>query len=288
MNRRLRRLLIALAAAAGGLYVTLVAYIALNETKIVYPGVEETDEREWLPPSRPGFTWDSLRVTASDGVPAFLLTSRIADTLAHPWVLYFHGNGSLMGADDNVDRYRLLNDAGFNVLAMEFRGMGVSRAAGPPSSTRLHLDALAAWSYLVKDLRVPANRIVVYGWSLGGGVALRLAAAVPAAGVVTEGAFSSLANVGAERYPWLPVGLVARNSFENALNGSRLSVPWIVFHGRTDRVVGFAHAESLAVANKSARLVPLKGGHMSGVIGDRAVALEALRGLAGALTEGSR
>jgi pimeloyl-ACP methyl ester carboxylesterase len=268
---------------AVAIYVVLVGLIAANETTLVYPGVHESDVEEFFPAPVSGVRWDSLRVRSSDGTPVLLVASRIADSLA-PWMIFIHGNGSLVGSRWCVERYRLLNDAGFNVLAMEFRGMGLSKEFGPPHSTELHLDALATWNYLTKDLGVPEHRIAIYGWSLGGGVASELAVAVSPAALITEGAFTSLLGMGRDRYPWFPARWLAKNTFDNVGNAAKLAAPWIVFHGRTDRIVGFAHGEALAAAARAGKLVPLDAGHMNGVLAEREVVLRELRVIAAGIS----
>jgi hypothetical protein len=127
---------------------------------------------------------------------------------------------------------------------------------------------------------VPSWRVVVYGWSLGSGPAARLAAGHDLGALVTEGGFTSLPDVGAELYPWVPVRMIMRNRFDNVGLGRRIAEPWIVFHGRRDSEIPFAHGEAIALAAPTARLVPLNAEHDDGVIADRQIALRELGSLA--------
>lgn len=263
-------------------YAAIVAFLAFSEDAMVYVSAGEGKRGRAVPGDDAGIPWDTMRVRAADGVPVFLLTSTVADT-GRPWAIFFHGNAGMVGSRGNVDRYRLLRDAGFNVLAVEYRAYGASVHAGPVSESGIHADARAALRYLTDSLRVAPPRIVAYGWSLGSGPATRLASEARLGALVTEGAFTSLPDVAAELYPWVPVRLVMKNRFDNTALAKALNVPWLVFHGRADDEIPFAHGEALAALSSAARLVPLNAGHGDGVIGDRAAALAELKALAGKL-----
>jgi pimeloyl-ACP methyl ester carboxylesterase len=280
MKRTHRNALSAVAGVVLLVYAAAVGFLAFNERAMVYASAGEGRRGRHVPGEDAGMSWDTLRARAADGVPVFLLRI-ILDSAAHrPWVIFFHGNAGMVGSRSSVDRYRLLRDAGFNVLAVEYRDYGASAGAALATEAGIHADARGALTYLTDSLDVPTNRIAVYGWSLGSGPAMRLAAETPIAALITEGAFTSLPDVGAELYPWVPVRLVMRNRFDNVSLAPRLTVPWIVFHGRHDSEIPFAHAELLARSTSRARLVPLSAGHDDGVVGDRDVALETLRSLA--------
>ena len=170
---------------------------------------------------------------------------------------------------------------------MEFRGYGMS-AAGQPSEHGLYADALASWNYLTQQVGVDPQRIVVYGWSLGSGVATHLASQVEPAGLITEGAPISLPEGAQERYWWLPTDLIMKNRFENLARADSLSLPWLLFHSRNDEVFPFSHAEALADAAENTRIVGLNTGHNGGVAEPPEMALPALRAFADAVSEDPR
>src|SRR5262249_52889660 len=118
-----------------------------------------------------------------------------------PVVLYFHGNGgSLRG---RVDRFRALTADGTGLVALSYRGYG--GPGGTPTETGLINDALAAYAFT--RARYPAERIVLWGESLGTGVAVALAAQQPVGHLILQSPFTSAADVGAHRYWFVPVGL---------------------------------------------------------------------------------
>jgi uncharacterized protein len=224
--------------------------------------------------------WDTIRIRGASGVPVFLLQSRLDAAGHHPWVLYFHGNAGLVGSRGNVLRYRLLREAGFNVLAVEYRGYGASIETGAPTEQGLYDDAIAAWDFLTGTLGVAPEHVVIYGWSLGSGPATYLAAQHKAAALVTEGAFTSLPDVGADRYPWVPVRLLMRNRFDNLSRAARLASPWTVFHGRKDTDVPFSQGRALVAAARWARFVPLAANHGEGILADSTTSLRVLSDIA--------
>ncbi len=273
-----------LAAIGGGTamlgYAGVVGYLAINETSMVFAGAGNGGSARIVPREDAAIPWDTLRVPDAAGVPVLLLESRLDNSAAGPWVIYFHGNAGLLGSRGNVQRYRLLRDAGFNVFAVEFRGYGASAAAATPSEAGIFADATTAWNHLTRTLGVEPHRVVIYGWSLGSGPATYLAERYRPAALITEGAFTSLPDVGAARYPWVPVRSIMRNRFDNIGRAATLAVPWLVFHGRNDDLIPFSHGEMLAAASPRVQLVTLAAGHDDGVIADRDVALAALREVA--------
>ena len=281
--RPLRTALFSVAAAALLIYGGIVALLALSETTLVYVSAGEGRRGRPVPAADASIPWDTLRVRANDGVPVFLLVSRIDTDAMRPWAIFFHGNAGMVGSRSSVARYALLRDAGFNVLAPEYRGYGAAASSGPVSEAGVHADARAALAYLTDSLRVPSRRVIAYGWSLGSGPAARLGADFALGAVVTEGGFTSLPDVGADLYPWVPVRRIMRNRFDNIGLARRIEEPWVVFHGRRDSEIPFAHGEAIALVGPTARLVPLDAEHDDGVIADRAKALHELQALASGL-----
>lgn len=280
-RRRLARAAVVLVA----IYLAALAYLFLRENAMVYPGAARPTSAL---PATPGAVWDSVRVPDQEGVPVFVLTSTLDDGTDAPWVLFLHGNATLVDAPGSLRRYELMRQAGFNVAAVEYRGYGASTDAGPPSEAGLYADALAAWAHLTTTGGIDPRTIAVYGWSLGGGPATWLASNRPVGALLTEGTFSSLPDLASELYPWVPARALMRNRFDNLGRAPRVAVPWVVLHGTDDTDVPFAHAQALAEAAPVALLVPVQGGHNDGVLVDRETTLAALRALARNLVRGDR
>jgi fermentation-respiration switch protein FrsA (DUF1100 family) len=176
----------------------------------------------------------------------------------------------------NVKHYARLRELGLNVLAAEYRGY--NGLDGVPSEAAVLADARAAYDYLRNREAVPAERLVIFGWSLGAAIAVQLAAAVESRGVVLEGAPASIVDIGADRYPLFPVRLIIRNPFHAIEKVGAIRAPLLFLHSPEDDVVPFAQGRKLydaATAPKT--FVEVRGGHIEASEVDRDVFYGAVR-----------
>lgn len=168
-------------------------------------------------------------------------------------VLFFHGNGSTLW--NRRDRARLLSRDGRGLLIVSYRGY--SGSSGSPSEEGLQLDAEAAYRFLGS---YESRRIVLYGESLGTGVAIRLATAKPVGGVILDAPYTAIDDVAAPMFPFLPVKWLLRDRFPSIERISDLRAPLLVLHGERDGLIPIALAERLyAAANEPKRFVRLPG-----------------------------
>lgn len=182
-----------------------------------------------------------------------------------PAVLYLHGaRWNLTG---QVFRLEQLRDFGFSVLAIDYRGFGKSDGDYPSEKT-VYEDARVAWRHLAR-LQPDAGKRFIYGHSLGGAVAVDLAAhlgqsdKVPAAGgLIVESSFSSLADTARSMtYPWLPVQLLMSQKFDSADKIRHVNVPKLIVHGSSDNYVSSHLSEKLyAAASGPKKLLLVDGG----------------------------
>jgi fermentation-respiration switch protein FrsA (DUF1100 family) len=190
-----------------------------------------------FPRPAPGYvlTPDFVRLPTPDG--AEVICRHWSNPAAEFTLLWFHGNGEdLGGVSSYIPPYVA---AGFSVLAVEYRGYGLSR--GTPSEAAIHADAKVAYDWLRRQ-GAPADRIILFGYSLGGGPAVELATRERVAGLVLESCFVSAYRV-ITRGAFL-VG----DMFENLKKLPRVSCPVLVIHGTADQVVPFWHGEKLFAA----------------------------------------
>lgn len=172
---------------------------------------------------------------------------------AYRTILYSHGNGEDLG--DILPWLRVMQERGFAVLAYDYPGYGLS--GGTPSEAGAVAAAEAAYDHLVNKLAVPPERIILHGYSVGGGPTLDLAVRRPVGGVVLESTFTTA---------YRTVTLIALLPFDRFRNIDRIreiKKPVLVIHGRKDRIVPFHHGQTLfdiAPAPK-VQLWVEKGGH---------------------------
>ena len=149
-----------------------------------------------------------------------------------PTVFYLHGNaGALM---HRANRVRLYRAQGYGLFMLAYRGF--SGSTGWPTETNIVADALMAYDTLA-GLTLQDSKIVVYGESLGTGAAVQVAAKRWPSGVVLESPFSSAVDVGAYRYPYLPVHLLLKDRFDSISYIGDVKAPLLVLHGKRDRIV---------------------------------------------------
>lgn len=156
-----------------------------------------------------------------------------------PVVLYFHGNGGNLS--DRVPRFRALAAHGQGILALSYRGYGGS--SGRPTEAGLLADASATYEEAIR--RYPADRVVLWGESLGTGVAVALAAERDVKALVLEAPFASTLEIAASAYPFLPVSWLMKDQFRSDLRAGRIGAPTLIMHGARDSVIPIASGERL-------------------------------------------
>ena len=151
--------------------------------------------------------------------------------------------------------------AGLGCLLLDYRGFGGN--PGSPTEEGLYVDGRAGYDWLVSAGHAP-ERIVLYGESMGSGVATKLASEKAAAAIVLDAPFTSIVDVAAGRYPWLPVSLLVVDRFDSLSRIGDVRIPLLVLHGTDDRVVPFPLGRRLfEAANEPKRFVRFDGGsHM--------------------------
>ena len=176
-----------------------------------------------------------------------------------PVMLYLHGNAGALNL--RAGRFEWLIAEGDGLVALSYRGFGGS--SGRPSEQGLINDALAAYDFAIR--RYPARRIVLWGESLGTAVAIALAAQREVGGVILDAPFTSIADVGAAAYPFVPVRRLIKDAFRSDLRIAKVRAPLLVLHGERDAIVPIRFGERLfALANEPKRMVRfLEGGHIN-------------------------
>jgi fermentation-respiration switch protein FrsA (DUF1100 family) len=176
-----------------------------------------------------------------------------------PTILYFHGNaGSLANRAPRIDRFM---GEGWGVFMLSYRGY--SGGTGSPTEAANVADALLAYDKLVADGVTPAS-IILYGESLGSGVAARVAAERPALGLILDAPYTSILEVAKSAYPYLPVDAFLKDRYETRNIIAQVRMPVLVLHGERDEVIPVSMGRELArLANEPKRLVTFPGaGHM--------------------------
>lgn len=160
-----------------------------------------------------------------------------------PTVVYFHGNGGSL--NHCADHFRRFMSEGWGFHAFSYRSF--SGSGGRPSETANVSDAILAYDSL-RARGIVAEDIVLFGQSLGSGVAVQVAAQRPAAALILETPYSSVTDVAADAYWYLPVRLVIADRYESTTHIQKISVPTLILHGTRDDVIGVKFGRKLAAA----------------------------------------
>jgi alpha-beta hydrolase superfamily lysophospholipase len=175
-----------------------------------------------------------------------------------PVLLYLHG--ARWNVEGSSPRIRRLQDLGFSVLAIDYRGFGKS-SPGLPSEETAYEDARAAWHWLAA--KYPQRERFIYGHSLGGAVAIDLAAHVQdERGTIVEATFTSIPDVaGTMKFGWLPLGPLITQRFDSASKVKRIGSPLLVVHGDSDNLIATELGRRLyEAATGTKRFLLVEGG----------------------------
>jgi fermentation-respiration switch protein FrsA (DUF1100 family) len=235
-------------------YVALIALMYVTQRALMY-----FPETFRVPPAEAGFAEaEEVVLDTSDGER--VIAWHVAPREGRPVVLYFHGNGGALRY--RVDRFRALTASGDGLVALSYRGYGGS--TGRPTEAGLINDAAAAYGYAVA--RYPADRIVLWGESLGSGVAVALASEQPVARLILEAPFSSAVDVAARAYPFVPVRWLMKDQFRSDLRAAKLTAPVLIVHGDRDTIVPIVLGERLFEMIKAPkRFMRIPGGDHEGL-----------------------
>lgn len=251
------------------LYAALVVLAFIFQSRLIY-----FPEQDLIAiPSDMGLDYEDLTLTTSDGVAinAWFVPSDVEG----PVVLFCHGNAG--NISHRLDTIQLLHDLGLSVLVFDYRGYGTSE--GSPSEEGSYRDAEAAWSYLTDERQVAPRMVVIFGRSLGGPVAAHLAANHNAGALIIESAFTSIPDIGARAYPFLPVRLMSRYDYSTVDLVKNAGCPVLVVHSRSDEIIPFGHGRSIYEAAPDPRaFLELSGSHNEGFLTSGARYTDGLEG----------
>ena len=226
------------------------------EHRLVYVGSYDKKSPGGQTPADYDLAFERLTLHADDGVA--LEAWAIPNPKSDVWLLYFHGNGETMAAYLPVTTR--LHALGLNVLMLEYRGYGNSE--GVPSEDGLYRDAEACYSWLAEQ-GVSPERIVVYGFSLGSGVAVELASRVPLGALILEAPYTSLPDVARAAYRMVPPKLM-KNRFASKERIADIETPTLFIHAEDDRTVPYSQGERLyELSSAPKKMVTISGGHVA-------------------------
>ena len=218
-----------------GVYIVFAGYLYIFQSSFIYyPERDLTSD-----PRDIGLPFENVSFETNDGLR--LSGWFVPKEDSRGVILFCHGNAGNIG--HRLDSIRLFNQLGLEVFIFDYRGYGESE--GKPSEQGTYEDVKAAWEYLVEERQIEPGRIVVFGRSLGGAIASWLASGYTPGTLILESVFTSLPDVAATHYPYMPVRLMLRFKYDTAEYLSKVSCPVLIIHSRGDEITPFSHGQKL-------------------------------------------
>ncbi len=246
-----------IAIAIVGAYIILAGFLFIFQSRYVY-----YPERVLLAdPGSIGLEFETVRFETADGVK--LLGWFIPGDGARGVILFCHGNAG--NISHRLESIQIFHRLGLGVFIFDYRGYGESE--GEPTEQGTYQDAEAAWRYLIETRQLIPSQIIVFGRSLGGAVASWIAQSQTPGALILESTFTSLGDVAATLYPYLPVRLLLRFEYNTAEHLSRIDCPVLIVHSRDDEMMPFGHGRRLfEMAKEPKRFLEISGTHNEGFI----------------------
>ncbi len=234
------------------LYIGIVLYFYFFQSHFVY----HPKKNIFNTPDALGLEFEDIKYTApgkSTITGWFIPTKNAKYTM-----LYCHGNAGNIAT--HLDHIYAISKIGVNIFIFDYQGYG--NTAGKPSEENTYQDAETAWAFLIKEKKISPNNIIIYGHSLGGAIASKLATTQPAKGLILEGSFTDIIEIGQELYPYLPIKKLCYFKYNSKHNLASIKYPVLIIHSKDDEVIPYKHGEMLyKIANNPKSLLKLAGSH---------------------------
>jgi len=231
--------------------IVVFAYIRYVEYRALYFPMREIE----VFPDMAGLAYEDCGFTSRDGKKLhgwFLPNKDVKFTL-----LFCHGNGG--NVSHRIQKLLMLSQLGLEIFIFDYRGYGKSQ--GRPSEIGLYMDAQAAYDYLVSKRGAEPERIVLYGESLGGAVAINLAISKNIKAIILEDTFSSVRDMARVTFPYVPAFLVSAK-YDSVSKIKNISSPKLIIHSINDDIIPYSLSEKLfEAASEPKTFLKLTGSH---------------------------
>lgn len=231
--------------------ILLFIFIRFIEKKSLYYPLKKIEAT----PRDIGLDYEEVFITTKDSV--LISGWYIPSGSPGGTFLFSHGNGG--NISHRLEKIKMFNDLHVNVLIFDYRGYGMSK--GSPSEEGIYLDAEAVYDYLVNEKKVPPQKIIGYGESLGGTVMVDLAVKHEMGGVIIEGSFTSIKDMAKKHFPFIPA-FVYKTAFNAQEKIGSVKAPTLHLHSSADEIVPYELGRRLFDSAPGLKeFVPLQGGH---------------------------
>ncbi len=249
-------------------YIGLAIALYFGQSNLVFMPSKDVIET----PKSVGIKFEDVLLTTKDSVnlAAWFVPAKDNDPIGKGVILFCHGNGG--NISNRVSYLPIFKDLGLSTFLFDYRGYGKSE--GSPNEEGTYADIEAAWQYLTQERKISPKKIIIYGESLGGAIASYIAQTNSqqdsqnfAAGLILASTFTSISDRASELYPFLPIRLLSRFSYNSVERLPNIKIPILIIHSVDDEIIPIQHGErNFQVANAPKRLVKLRGDHNGGFL----------------------
>lgn len=248
-------------------YIGFAIALYFGQSNLVYMPSQALTET----PATIGLKFEDIQITTKDNVNlnAWFVPAKDNDQIEKGVILFCHGNGGNIG--NRVSYLPIFRDLGLSTFLFDYRGYGKSE--GKPTEAGTYADVEAAWQYLTQERKIPPQKIIIYGESLGGAIAAYIAQLTSqdlknnAGGLVLASTFTSISDRASELYPFLPIRWLSRFFYNSIERLPSIKIPVLIIHSTDDEIIPFTHGDrNFQAANQPKKLVKLRGDHNSGFL----------------------
>ena len=249
-------------------YIGLAITLYFGQSNMVFMPSKDVIET----PKSIGLKFEDVQLNTKDNVnlSAWFVPAKDNNPIGKAVILFCHGNGG--NISNRISYLPIFKDLGLATFLFDYRGYGKSE--GQPSEEGTYKDVEAAWLYLTQERKIPPQKIIIYGESLGGAIASYIAQTTAqqnpqnsAAGLILASTFTSISDRAAELYPFLPIRLLSKFSYNSIERLPNIKIPVLIIHSTEDEIIPFHHGEkNFQVANAPKKLVKLRGDHNGGFL----------------------
>jgi len=220
-------------------YLIIVVALVLMENQMIYPA-PKFPAGNW----QPNFAFEDLEFRSADGtkIHAWLMQPELEPEIPR-YFLYCHGNAENVSHSCAHHGQEIVHKLGGTVMVFDYRGYGKSE--GSPNEAGIKLDAERAMDVFCDKMNIKPSDVILMGQSLGGAVATHLSATKGCKALILQRTFSSLPDVAASKYPWIPVRWLMQNDFNSAAAIEAYKGPLFQSHGETDSIVPIRFGEKV-------------------------------------------
>ena len=247
--------MISILSMAMATYGILLVYVYFSQSSLVYFPLKNIR----VTPLQAGMEYKEVNFASKDGKK---LNGWFIPADGPKGVLLFcHGNAG--NISHRMESIRIFHEIGLSVFIFDYRGYGKSEGIASENGT--YLDAEAAWEYLIIQKHYDASQITVFGRSIGASIAAKIAAAKNPRALIVESSFTSITDLGAQLYPFLPVRLLSRFRYDTLKYIKEVRSPVLVIHSSEDEIIPFSHGEAIfKAANPPKEFLEIQGSHNEG------------------------